>query len=744
MATIVKEGRVEAKGYPLTGGGVQKNSKKLNLQLTSDGLLSLLDSGKPEYSVQLSCYIEVNQDAKKKRLNITVDAETSFVVEPDDEVSAWLDAIAKNTPPKYFAAELSAITKEQTEVPQLIEAALQALDKHMDVDGIFRISGSKGDIEVLRKLYDTNQRPNNLLHYDVHTVTGLLKLFLRMLPTPLVPFTHYQTVLQLSNNPDIPGAFAALVPEFPPQSQLVLKTICVFMNRVGQHSAASQMTCSNLSIVVAPNLMRPAIESLETATHSQHIIPVFAAVFEHADKIFANVANETRSPANPRSRPVSMGFASPPSLPPVPSSFASAHGVPPPSLGAIPEGPAESAPSRRPVSMAVPGGMGSVMAAGAKLPPIPAGGAKKALRPTPPAPGATSASGTSSGTSPENTSSNPLVASGSVSGSAPQFQLPTLPPAHGAGAGALKKNPPALPPSGPPPSAGGPPPDGIATVSKSMSMSSLTKTPPAFGKRAAVVPLAAPDSPGGDLPPPSLPSPSTLTSSLPPAGERKDASATSSLTLAPPTSTTPEADDAAREAEAALWKSYENDEGRTYYHNESANLTQWEKPECLKKRVKKHRKGNSSTTSKEELMGGGSGAQKDSTPNPAVPAPAGAGATAPLGTAQPARATPNKRKTDRAQTTTAAPNMTAVNAIAATLPHTSGPPSLPPPVAASLPPAMPPSAPTAAPAPVPAPVISGPKSDAERINILEYKLAALEKTVADQAKLIEQLLESRP
>ena len=42
----MKEGRVEAKGYPLTGGGVQKNSKKLNLQLTSDGLLSLLDSGK--------------------------------------------------------------------------------------------------------------------------------------------------------------------------------------------------------------------------------------------------------------------------------------------------------------------------------------------------------------------------------------------------------------------------------------------------------------------------------------------------------------------------------------------------------------------------------------------------------------------------------------------------------------------------------------------------------------------------
>jgi hypothetical protein len=60
----VKEGRVEAKGYPLTGGGVQKNSKKLNLQLTSDGLLSFLDSGKVRDSHFDSAPQQIQSSAK--------------------------------------------------------------------------------------------------------------------------------------------------------------------------------------------------------------------------------------------------------------------------------------------------------------------------------------------------------------------------------------------------------------------------------------------------------------------------------------------------------------------------------------------------------------------------------------------------------------------------------------------------------------------------------------------------------
>lgn len=678
-----------------------------------------------ESQLTLTCDSEIVQDPKKKKLNIILDAETTVLVEPDEDLVGWLEACQKAVPRRYFGAEMSDWTENPSDLPEFVDLALVALEGHLKVDGLFRISGSKTEIEALRDLYNCGARPSTLLTYDVHTLTGTLKLYLRTLPTPLVPFSHYSAVLNLANSTDIPGAFASLLAEFPLQNQIVLKAICTFMQRVASHSGDNQMTPSNLAIVVGPNLARPQSESLETAAHAQHAIPVFTSVFEHAATIFADIPDgrglyfaNTGSIANNK-RASSSALRK--SVRPQPPSLLLAGLSPPPAASVLDGQPqAPSSPTGPPPQFLppVPGGGGVAL-------PIASGGLKKSglLR------------------SIEERQASMQKTGGD--GMAP-------PPSLGAPQGA------------PPPSLGAPPPSLSTPLEPSRSSDAIQKSPSASAiSRAATTGGLKRPVPAGAIPLVGVPeSSASLPSALPPSvpsmpppeprrtGVERSDSQNSDTAPAPTRTLKRELSDnssntSADDDECAQWKIYTTDDGQNkYYHNSVTDVVTWEKPDCLKRqRVKKHRKAPSATgASKDELSVGSTSA----------------------GIAK------ARRKTDRAQTTTSAPNMAAINAIAATLssPSQAPPPSvtaapvLPPfgtsPSAPTLPNMPPPSAAklstlshaqsTPIPA-IPAPTVQSPPvrtaspNDADsRIKALEDKIASLEKVVQDQAELLRKVL----
>jgi len=471
--------------------------------------------------------------------------------------------------------------------------------------------------------------------------------------------------------------------------------------------------------VVAPNLMRPQVESMETATHAQHIIPVFAAIFEHADTIFSNVRSTV---STPRSRPISgVQLMLPPLPAPTSAGSLPSPGAPPPTLS-LPPAPSAAGSSedsanvgaRRPVPMSGPPGTAPM-----KLPSIPPGGPKKSMRPTPPDTAAPPTQGPASGLPPPPASSGagtnppPTTATGLAASGGPKkmaflqqiqekqkagSEASVLQTGNGnekVGAG-MQQSPSA---------------DSIS-IHKSVSLSSLPKTPPGpFLKRPApAVGGASPAAAGTSA---STGAGSSTTSTETGSNEQSNSTgelpkpieSASQLTVesikkdkSEAGGTSPEEE--ALSAEAAQWKTYTTDDGRKYFHNDVTNTTTWEKPECLKKRLKKHRKNLSSTSSTKDESGS---------------------------------ATPTKsnlrRKVDRAQTTTTAPNINAVNALASSM---SGLPPQLPPIASQLPPAIP--------AGLPPPKA---QTDSERIKTLEDKVAALERLVADQAKAIEQLLSAQ-
>ena len=59
--------------------------------------------------------------------------------------------------------------------------------------GIFRLPGQASRILALKELYDSGSQEDFSSTEDVHTVASLLKLYLRELPEPVVPFTLYES-----------------------------------------------------------------------------------------------------------------------------------------------------------------------------------------------------------------------------------------------------------------------------------------------------------------------------------------------------------------------------------------------------------------------------------------------------------------------------------------------------------------------------------------------------------------------
>ncbi len=62
--------------------------------------------------------------------------------------------------------------------------------------GIFRLPGQASQIQCLKDLYDSGSQQDFTGPEDVHTVASLLKLYLRELPEPVVPFIYYDSYKQ--------------------------------------------------------------------------------------------------------------------------------------------------------------------------------------------------------------------------------------------------------------------------------------------------------------------------------------------------------------------------------------------------------------------------------------------------------------------------------------------------------------------------------------------------------------------
>ncbi|XP_015998332.2 rho GTPase-activating protein 22 isoform X3 [Rousettus aegyptiacus] len=200
--------------------------------------------------------------------------------------------------------------------PLLVEQCVDFIrERGLTEEGLFRMPGQANLVRDLQDSFDCGEKPLFDSTTDVHTVASLLKLYLRELPEPVVPFARYEDFLscaQLLTKDEGEGTLelAKQVSSLPLANYNLLRYICKFLDEVQSHSNVNKMSVQNLATVFGPNILRPQIEDpvtiMEGTSLVQHLMTV---LIRRHGQLFT--ARTTEGPASPHGgTPCTVGWGS--------------------------------------------------------------------------------------------------------------------------------------------------------------------------------------------------------------------------------------------------------------------------------------------------------------------------------------------------------------------------------------------------------------------------------------------------
>eukprot|EP01090_Pellita_catalonica_P009409 TRINITY_DN2047_c0_g1_i1.p1 TRINITY_DN2047_c0_g1~~TRINITY_DN2047_c0_g1_i1.p1 ORF type:complete len:651 (-),score=72.61 TRINITY_DN2047_c0_g1_i1:19-1743(-) len=250
--------------------------------------------------------VVVEMGSTEVRLTRGPKLEMEFSFANGSAKSAWLltfaELIGNYEDKRIFGvdlAKLCALSKDN------IPAIMKLLIKHLinsnalSACGIFRISGTGAVVRFLRESFDRcgpgRESEVNLAMQNMHDVAGLLKLFLRELPEPVIIYDLYDQLVEITStfmlNSDLPmwiEGTKKLLKRLPPENVTVLHYLVEFLIFADKHSEQSKMTLANLAIVFSPNLCKPREESIESALQLGAVNTWVKLLLENAEVCFPN------------------------------------------------------------------------------------------------------------------------------------------------------------------------------------------------------------------------------------------------------------------------------------------------------------------------------------------------------------------------------------------------------------------------------------------------------------------------
>ncbi|XP_059326835.1 rho GTPase-activating protein 24 isoform X2 [Ammospiza nelsoni] len=150
--------------------------------------------------------------------------------------------------------------------PMLVEQCVDFIrQRGLREEGLFRLPGQANLVKELQDAFDCGEKPSFDSNTDVHTVASLLKLYLRELPEPVVPYAKYEDFLscaKMLSKEEETGLkeLVKQVKSLPAVNYNLLKYICRFLDEVQSYSGVNKMSVQNLATVFGPNILRPKVE----------------------------------------------------------------------------------------------------------------------------------------------------------------------------------------------------------------------------------------------------------------------------------------------------------------------------------------------------------------------------------------------------------------------------------------------------------------------------------------------------
>ncbi|XP_030619085.1 rho GTPase-activating protein 25 isoform X2 [Delphinapterus leucas] len=195
-------------------------------------------------------------------------------------------------------------------VPILVEKCAEFILEHgLNEEGIFRLPGQDNLVKQLRDAFDAGERPSFDRDTDVHTVASLMKLYLRDLPEPVVPWSQYEGFLLCGQlmNADEGKAQQELMKQLsilPRDNYSLLSYICRFLHEIQLNCGVNKMSVDNLATVIGVNLIRSKVEDPAVIMRgTPQIQRVMTMMIRDHEILFPKSKDAPLSPPAPKNDP---------------------------------------------------------------------------------------------------------------------------------------------------------------------------------------------------------------------------------------------------------------------------------------------------------------------------------------------------------------------------------------------------------------------------------------------------------
>ncbi|XP_073180316.1 unconventional myosin-IXb isoform X6 [Lepidochelys kempii] len=161
---------------------------------------------------------------------------------------------------RHFGVCVSSLISDKNSVPVVMEKLLEYVEMHgLYTEGIYRKSGSANRMRELKQLLQTDPNSVKLENYPIHTITGILKQWLRELPDPLMTFAQYSDFLRAVELPEKQEQLVAIysvLEQLPQSNHNTLERLIFHLVKVALIEDVNRMSPNALAIVFAPCLLR--------------------------------------------------------------------------------------------------------------------------------------------------------------------------------------------------------------------------------------------------------------------------------------------------------------------------------------------------------------------------------------------------------------------------------------------------------------------------------------------------------
>ncbi|XP_030311381.1 rho GTPase-activating protein SYDE2 [Calypte anna] len=199
-----------------------------------------------------------------------------------------LDGLDAHREPVVFGVEARKVVEKENaglNVPLLMQKCILEIEKRgCQVVGLYRLCGSAAVKKELREAFERDSKAVTLCesqYPDINVITGVLKDYLRELPSPLITKQLYEAVLDAmvknplkmtasgcDNDPSDSEHTAALLDCLPDVEKATLKMLLDHLKLVASYHEVNKMTCQNLAVCFGPVLLS---QRQETTNHNNRV-----------------------------------------------------------------------------------------------------------------------------------------------------------------------------------------------------------------------------------------------------------------------------------------------------------------------------------------------------------------------------------------------------------------------------------------------------------------------------------------